>query len=289
MVKTKDTLGEIDVFSNISSYKIAVARYTSKKGVCMPFHLHSELEILYVNKGKMLYSFNGEECMVNEGEVIFVNSKTEHSIEAITDKCTHSYLHFNEPVFQKESPEYLLRFLKKSDIGFYHFTAKDAETDIIADYINSAVDSCETGETHYNYYVNGIVSLILSIVYKKGIMTSYAKGINLQMLNKLSPVLSYINEHYAENLTLSDLSKILHLNEQYFCKLFKKITGSNVIDYINCVRIHHAEKLIKTNVSITEIAEKVGFSSVSYFNKIFKKHFIKSPSRYRKMYITNRH
>ena len=289
MTQFKDTLDEIDVFSNVNNFTIAVGRYTVDKGLCMPFHLHSELEILYVNKGQMLYSFGEEKHILNEGEIMFINSKTEHSLEALSEKCTHSYLHFKEPIFQKESPEYILRFLKMPDNGFYHFTMKDAETKIIADYINSAVDDYEVKETHYDYYVNGIVSFILSIIYKKGIMTSYAKGINLQLLNKLNPVLEYINEHYAEDLTLSDLSEILHLNEQYFCKLFKKITGSNVIDYINCVRIHNAEKLIKTNMSITEIAGKVGFSSISYFNKIFKKHLIKSPSKYRKIYVRNRH
>ena len=268
MTQNNDTVHEFDVFSSINNFKIALARYTAKKGVCMPVHLHSELEVMYVNKGQLLYVIDGIKHVINEGEVMFINSKIAHSLSALSKECTHSYLHFKEPVFQKESPEYLLRFLKLPDNGFYHFTDKDEETTTIAQYINSAVDSYDANETHYNYYVNGIVSLVLSIMYKKKIMTSYATGVNVQTLNKLTPVLTYINEHYTEELTLSKLSEILHLNEQYFCKLFKKITGTNVIDYINCVRIHHAEKLIKTNMSITEIAERTGFSSISYFNKI---------------------
>ena len=285
----KNTLNEAEVFSNVNDVKISLARYSVKKMICMPYHLHSELEIMYVNSGQLLYKIDDVDYIINEGEVMFVNSKTEHSLEIISDECTHTYMHFLEPVFKKESPEYLLRFLKMPVNAFYHFTNKDPETKIIADYINNAVDNYEAGETHYNYYVNGVISILLSIIYKKGIMTSYSDGINIQMIPKLAPVLSYINEHYSENLSLSSLSELLHLNEQYFCKLFKKITGNNVIDYINCVRIHHAEKLIKTNMSITEIAGSVGFSSVSYFNKIFKKHLIKSPRVYRKSYTRKAH
>ena len=254
MFQDTSTLNEIDIFSNVSDFKIALARYTAKKGLCMPFHLHSELEIMYINKGQMLYSFDSEKRVVSEGEVMFVNSKTAHSLEAVTDECTHTYLHFNEPSFRNESSEYLLRFTKMPDNIFYLFTEKDEETKTVAEYINNVIDCYEANETYYDYYVNGIVSLLMSIIYKKKIMTSYATGVNLQTLHKLTPVLSYINEHYSEELSLSKLSDLLHLNEQYFCKLFKKITGSNVIDYINCVRIHHAEKLIKTNMSITEIA-----------------------------------
>jgi len=101
------------------------------------------------------------------------------------------------------------------------------------------------------------------------------------------PVIEIIDSSYNETLNLENLSKILHLNKDYFCRLFKKTTGASVVEYINFVRICKAEELLKSNMNITDIAHATGFSSLSYFNRIFNKYKGYSPTYFRKFYSSN--
>lgn len=86
-----------------------------------------------------------------------------------------------------------------------------------------------------------------------------------------------------EQMTLGEIGELLNLNESYFCRLFKKATGSTFTEYLNFVRICKAEHMIKNGASISESAYGVGFSSLSYFNRVFKKYKFCSPSDYKKI------
>ena len=94
----------------------------------------------------------------------------------------------------------------------------------------------------------------------------------------------YIDSNFKEHLTLEKLAKIIHLNPEYFSRLFKSITGKNIFEYINYVRINNAgQLLINSDLSILETAYESGFSSISYFNRSFYKIYGCTPSRYRKI------
>lgn len=96
----------------------------------------------------------------------------------------------------------------------------------------------------------------------------------------------YINENYAKQLKLEYMGAMAGFNSSYFSALFKKETGKNFSEYLIEVRIQKAkELLIEKNLSIPEIAERVGYSDMKYFNKIFKKETDLTPSEFRKMYL----
>ena len=100
---------------------------------------------------------------------------------------------------------------------------------------------------------------------------------------RIMPALEYIDENYYKEISLDEISGGLSLNPYYFCRLFKSATGSSFCEYLNFVRISKSEKLFKTNdKSIMEISLDVGFSSVTYFNRIFRKYKGCTPTVYRK-------
>ena len=93
----------------------------------------------------------------------------------------------------------------------------------------------------------------------------------------------YIREHFSEPITLDILANYLGLHKSYLCTIFKQTTKDSFCTYINKIRIDESKKLLQnTNLSMTEIALSVGFSSSSYFNTIFKKIAGKTPLEYRK-------
>lgn len=94
--------------------------------------------------------------------------------------------------------------------------------------------------------------------------------------------LAYIDVHYAEKVTLEQVSAHVYMNSTYMSELFKKEMGVTFNDYVNNLRIIHAcEHLRFTALSMSEIAERCGFTDQNYFTKVFKKYIGSTPSQYR--------
>lgn len=91
----------------------------------------------------------------------------------------------------------------------------------------------------------------------------------------------YIEEHYMENIQLSDIAIVAHVSPSYLSTRFKKETGMNFTEYLVRFRINKAEELLKeSNMRCREIAEKVGYFDYAHFSKIFKKYNGMSPRAY---------
>ena len=101
-------------------------------------------------------------------------------------------------------------------------------------------------------------------------------------IQKILPALEYVNVNYSDDISLEEASSLLGFEVSYFCRLFKQATGATFTEYLNFVRICKAEKLLATTTdTVLDVSASVGFSSVSYFNRIFKKYKNSSPSVYR--------
>ena len=129
---------------------------------------------------------------------------------------------------------------------------------------------------------NELVEVIGKAVEK--INPELAMEMNIRNQNKiLKNIVEYIKRHYYESISLEILSKQFHYNSQYISQLFKKEMKTNLIDYLNLIRIEKSKILLKNgNIKMEEIAIKVGFSNPKYFSKIFKKNFGITPSDYKK-------
>lgn len=93
---------------------------------------------------------------------------------------------------------------------------------------------------------------------------------------------SYIHKHYRNQISLKTLADKVHLNPQYFSRLFKKRLDMSYIEYINNLRIKFAmDMLVHTKHPIYRIAMEAGFSDTAYFSRVFHKYTGKNPSNYR--------
>ncbi|WP_299093226.1 response regulator transcription factor [uncultured Metabacillus sp.] len=99
-------------------------------------------------------------------------------------------------------------------------------------------------------------------------------------------ILDYIEEHYAEPLTLTELAKQFHFNPTYLSTYFSTHIHEGFTEYVTKVRIEKSLELLHNrNISISDISGKVGYSDHSYFCKVFKKLKGMSPSSYRKQFV----
>ena len=96
--------------------------------------------------------------------------------------------------------------------------------------------------------------------------------------------IAYMQAHYRESLSLTDISRIIGLSVSYFSYLFKQETGKNYIEYLNEIRLLAAMSDLKnTDEKIVVVAQKHGFQNLEYFSRYFKKKTGESPARWRKL------
>jgi len=101
--------------------------------------------------------------------------------------------------------------------------------------------------------------------------------------NVIDDVLSYINQNYRDNIKLDTIAPLFGYNSSYLGKLFNKKIGESFNSYIDHVRIENSKMLlIQNNMKVYEIAEYVGYKSVDYFHKKFKKYVGVSPAEFKK-------
>ncbi len=108
-------------------------------------------------------------------------------------------------------------------------------------------------------------------------------SINQDQKSTLKKIFNYVEENYTNDIQLTEIANLTNLNESYLCRFFKSSTDMTLFEYINQHRCLIARrKLENTNDSVTDIALSSGFSSTSYFSRVFKSQFTLSPSQYRK-------
>lgn len=127
---------------------------------------------------------------------------------------------------------------------------------------------------------NSLARAVVLIVYK--VIRSTALDETKEKIFIVERVRNYIEEHYAEDLTLAELNGLVHANEYYLSHVFKKATGYSPQQYILRRRIGKAQcLLIYTSLPLTEISARVGYEDSNYFSRAFKKIIGMSPRLYR--------
>ena len=92
-----------------------------------------------------------------------------------------------------------------------------------------------------------------------------------------------MNTEYDKNESLDGYASLCNMSKFHFLRVFKDITGQSPLEYRNGIRLEHARQLLEsTNASVSEISERLGYSSQNYFCDAFKRRFNMTPTQYRR-------
>ncbi|MFD1386244.1 response regulator [Oceanobacillus oncorhynchi subsp. oncorhynchi] len=123
-------------------------------------------------------------------------------------------------------------------------------------------------------YLTELAKLIVAQIHNKG--TTDGKQI-------VDRVRRYIDRYYGNDISLTILSELFHINSAYLSEIFKVQIGKNFSEYLTEIRVKEAKKFLKDpHLKIIDVANLVGFSSSAYFSLVFKKHVNETPAGYRK-------
>jgi len=254
--------------------------HLGKVGRVCQIHYHDELEFLVVYEGEFVCSVYDKDYRAKKGEVIFISSRVPHYTRSEIPSRV-GLVQFKESDFIDTEItkiiKYSMRFQSQVSSPVRVFSSSE-----LFEALDLVLREVDKKENSYEIFVRSGVYRTLGFLYREGVLSDSERLYNTREVQKILPILSYINSYYNENLTLDSVSAKLGFDQSYFCRIFKNATGATFTEYLNFVRICKAEKmLLKTRDSILEISESVGFSSVSYFNRIFKKYRNCSPRTYR--------
>lgn len=139
------------------------------------------------------------------------------------------------------------------------------------------------------YYPKDYVANILQLFDVLVDHILYRRMVELYGSNSLQPLVSFLKTHVDENLSLSDATKILPTSQSSLAHKFKKVTGKSFKRFQIDLKLNKAEEILRKHPEITvkEVAFRLGYTNPFYFSRLYKKHRKKSPSDYRRQFRTD--
>ena len=244
-------------------------------------HMHREMELLAIVEGTARFYIDSQVYDVQKGDVLIISPFVLHNATIFAGKeFSHYCLCFD----LKMIPDHKLceDLTQKRKRVSYLLRDGDAAKSVYA-YIEKIFHIHFEQKKGWELQVTGWLSIILGLlceyacifdVYKNG-----ADDINCR-------IMEYIECNYDKNISSAEVAKALYISKSYFCRVFKKNFGCHFHEYLCLYRMEKAKILLKTtDKTIEEIAMAIGFSSFSYFSKMFKGQLQMSPSEYRRSWL----
>lgn len=255
----------------------------------LKIHTHDFIEIVYVYDGKGYHIYNDVTYPVSKGELYIINSRTPHCFYP-TDKSNSEHLVVYNlcflPEFISSINIHLPILVELTDIMLYKSLYPDEiiyspdlklsgsmRTEIEQLYEKMYLEFTCKGINYVELLRLSLCELLLKIhrFYQQNHASPESAVIKYR--HQLIPdCIQYLRENYSKKVTIEELSNNFFLSKSYLSSLFKKATGSGVVEYLQHIRIERAcELLTNTTLSITEISIQVGYTDYRFFNKSFKK------------------
>ncbi|MDW2797796.1 AraC family transcriptional regulator [Clostridium boliviensis] len=238
-------------------------------------HYHEYYELYYLEYGKRYHMVDDSIYSLNSGEFIIFPPYSMHHSYGDNDVPFKRLLVYFTPETVMV-PEVLHIFSQSA--GVYRFDTKTSQS--VHFLLKEILKEQEDAE---GYHFDAMKMLLNQILIKTARRSDETAAPENQ--SRITEILHYLHNHYSENITLEDLASRFYISPYYLCREFKRYTNSTIIQYINNIRIIHAQRLfMETNRTITDISKEVGFSNVTHFNRVFKSIIGMSPSKSRKQH-----
>lgn len=264
-------------------------------GFYFPPHWHRGLEFIYVEEGSLDVTINDTMITLHEDNFAVISPKDVHA--------THCLHHCKNLVMQI-SYNFLKQYVPGVDaLHFGNINLPHTATDPrlnretaqpgqeIALY-DSAIGRLlrhmfQIYQNPFAYSDLIFHKLLFELIYH--IVHNYSSPINpilsvknAKELDRLMPVLNFIQDNYNRPLTLRKVASFACLNPQYFCRYFKRYVGIDLTEYIDSIRLQHVTReLTSTDIPIYTLLEKHGFKSSQHFRALFRQTFHETPSAFR--------
>lgn len=276
---------------------VYVNRSDELEEYCNVMHRHDFIELACVISGSGIHKVAGKEYKTTRGDIFVINCDVLHGffhsldskdplivyncvfLPQFLDISLFSASHFEEItssfLFKSLVPD---NFTPKPDLklsGARFFEITELFAKMYQEYKQMSKGYLDIIRAH-------LIEIIIKIFrYSPENSKRDITGRNSELIQR---AIEYMKLNYRSEISLSDLALRSLISKNYFSKLFKDVTGTNVSDYIQYLRTEQACNLLRsTDMKVTDIAERAGFSDMKFFYEVFKKITGKTPGEYRKI------
>lgn len=251
-------------------------------------HQHEEIQISFIKKGSGSLLLGDTVTSFTAGDFFVLGSNVPHVFKSTGAKNTPSHMltvffkrdSFGADFFDTEELKSLTSFFENASLGF--------KVDHPSEVLKTTFQKIFKVEKFERFLLFLQLLKVLNEIPKQ-LLSSYPiqKKFNDLEGQRMGNIYSYTLNHFREKITLEEIASEAAMTPQAFCRYFKKRTRKTYIEFLNEIRIEEACSLLKNNseMSITEISERSGFSNISNFHRKFKQQKGMRPLQYQKHHI----
>jgi len=247
------------------------------------YHDHDFYEICYMLNGEIPHIVNEQQLDLSSGDMVFLRPEDKHIYLRKKSKAKH-----RDILFQRDFFKSVMEFLGKDFSSTYNSPTLPIKINVSMEEIEEIESLIE------NYYAIQHENIKEKMLNAKFILIKLLHYLQNNVKTKKDPYSQYpswlkdllqqmnMRQLYKEGLPT--IMSLFNYSKSYMCNVFKKYMGMTMTEYLNDLRLQYAASQIKlTTGSILIISQEAGFSSISYFNKQFKKKYHCTPRQYRSL------
>lgn len=256
------------------------------------WHWHKSIEIDYIMEGELVLTTPDQELTLRKGDICFINSGVLHSFSTgpQSDGCSF-YAHLFRTSFlsgmhnSQIEQKYILPILGNRAVTVCHFPEGTPSNTAMTPIYLHIVELDLEQPFGYEFAVREELSRLWCMFFQE--TRSLHGGVRQKESadsRRVREMLQYIHEHYAEPVSLGDIAGAVGVSRQECMRCFRKYLRVSPISYLSEYRVRIAAgQLLHTDQSIITISENCGFSSNSYFSKVFHQTMGCTPKEYRQI------
>ena len=277
------TIFNVDAVVNLSYYRLS-------KDYAFPGESHDCWEFIYIDRGSLIVTAGTQTYFMKSGELAFHCPNEFHAFQSLgqSDVIVVSFHCSSEAMdrlkqkvllLHRKEKEHLKMLVDESQLVYQHF-------DNIAPHINMQIreDAPLGGEQLIKNYLEQLLIHICrrddNVKFSQRAVSARSTAHSMILAQRIQ---DYLQEHYAEKLSLQGLSNEMGVSVSQIKRVFREQLGKTMVSCITELRIAQAKRLIREgSLNFSQIAEAVGYESIYYFSALFKKQTGRTLSEYQR-------
>ena len=254
------------------------------RSTMVPWHWHEALEFDYVVAGSVKVSTAGQTQTFQKGEAFFINTNVLTSMVNDADCLLESHLfhpvllggHFKS-VFESK---YMNPVLHNKNLDLLPLRGQTPMQKQIIGHLRQLARLQQ--EPDVEFQTRSLLGQIWLLLLEE-LKNTQLQHTPTKNQDRLLTMLAFIQEHYAQKLTLEDIADAAAVSTRECLRCFRTAIDRSPVEYLLDYRLQMAVKLLEnTDLPVTEIAIRTGFGDSAYFAKMFRRTYDKTPMQHRK-------
>lgn len=254
--------------------------FNTTEGYSFNSHLHSCYEFIHIISGQFLYTVEGREYALSDGDIIMTKPEELHSF-SFPKPCEYrrEFLHIY-PGFLNDFPDVTKALCSRKSGCLNLIPAEKVKKYKLDKIFEEIREYCNAELPETDLMVLALsVQLILKI---NRLLTDDAPEYkNVIQNKKANSICDYIDRHFDEDISAADIAEVMYMSQSYASRLFKEKTGMTIKEYLNMRRVTAAKNLIMEGRKATRIFARCGFKDYSTFYRAFVKYVGMTPDEFK--------